>query len=476
MKKILRKEIIFYLAVIGVFLCIVAPNLFSDGMFMDGLFYATISRNMAEGLGSFWYPHLSQTLFPQFHEHPPLALGLQSLWFMVFGDSIYVERFYSLSTFVVTGLLIVLIWKELTDEIKTGWIPLLFWITVPAVSWACANNILENTLSIFICLPVYFYLKSHKKHRYFYLLLSGMALALGLLTKGFVALFPWSLPFWFWALRVNRNFWSMLRDILLLLIFTVLPVILLFYLSESAADSLVKYFNIQVIHSLQNVQTVDTRFAIIGIFLIKIIPPLVTGGLLIMISEKNQSDLALLKSRGRYSLIFLFLCLSGVLPIMISLKQRGFYILAVYPFFALSIAYFLYPLFKRKLEKFKEGTRGFKIFSLFSCLILAAGILLSILQVNRTGRDKNKLHDIHLIIEKVGRDEVINMCHDLHTDWSLRGYFARYANISLDYSYETEHPYFIVKGVCDFKELEAKYSKMDLPLTEYTLYQKKFSP
>lgn len=125
----------FYLFVGFLFLGIVSIDLFSDGMFVDGLLYADISRNMAEGLGSFWKPHFTEVIYPEFYEHPPLALGLQSIFFYVFGDSIYVERIYSLSTYIIVGYLIALIWKKLTGEKKTGWIPIFLWIITGGIAW-----------------------------------------------------------------------------------------------------------------------------------------------------------------------------------------------------------------------------------------------------------------------------------------------------------------------------------------------------
>ena len=47
-----------------------------------------------------------------------------------------------------------LIWKEINKQeiMYLSWVPLLYWIIVPLNSWACANNILENTMNIFVCL------------------------------------------------------------------------------------------------------------------------------------------------------------------------------------------------------------------------------------------------------------------------------------------------------------------------------------
>ncbi|HPB58126.1 MAG TPA: hypothetical protein PLL49_06435, partial [Bacteroidales bacterium] len=94
----------FYLSVFGILLLIISPAMLSDGMFLDGLLYATISRNLANGIGDFWHPHLTKTLSPVFVGHPPLVFGLQSLFFKILGDNIYVERLYSFLTYVVTGI------------------------------------------------------------------------------------------------------------------------------------------------------------------------------------------------------------------------------------------------------------------------------------------------------------------------------------------------------------------------------------
>ena len=160
------------------FLGIVSVELFSDGMFMDGLLYADISRNLAAGLGSFWKPHLTQTLFNEFYEHPPLAFGLQSLFFSLLGDSIYVERLYSFLTYLIVGYLIVVIWSKFTGEKRTGWMPLFLWITTSGVAWAAANNMLENTMTVFVCCAVVFYLSSLTEKRFLWMALAGISLSL----------------------------------------------------------------------------------------------------------------------------------------------------------------------------------------------------------------------------------------------------------------------------------------------------------
>ena len=184
---------------------IICHSWLSDGMFMDGTIYAVLSRSMANGTGSFWHPHFSDTLFPVFVEHPPLAFGIEGILFRLFGDNRFVERFYSLFTIFLTAIIIVAIWKQLLKKSSTAWLPLLFWITMPTVNWISVNHMLENTLAVFLCLSVLFYIKSLHSNRILYLILSGTMISLGFLTKGFVTFTPLSLPFFYWLfLRKNR--------------------------------------------------------------------------------------------------------------------------------------------------------------------------------------------------------------------------------------------------------------------------------
>ena len=137
---------------------IVFKDIFSNGMFLDGLIYSTVSRNMADGLGTFWNPHFTSTLLSDFHEHPPLAFGIQSIFFTILGESRYVDKLYSVITVVISGYVILKIWKTL--GYKNGWFPMLIWLVTPTVFWASYNNLLENTLTIFTSLSILFYLKN----------------------------------------------------------------------------------------------------------------------------------------------------------------------------------------------------------------------------------------------------------------------------------------------------------------------------
>lgn len=469
------KHTISYIFVIALFLGITAPDLYSDGMFFDGLQYAAISNNMAQGLGSFWKPHLSYGLFPEFYEHPPLAFGLQSIWFRIFGDSFLVERFYSLSTFILVGAIIVLIWKELTNTFKTGWIPLLFWVTVSIVLWACPSNMLENTMAVFVCLSVLFYLKNRKNHPLLMVVFSGLALSLAVLTKGFIALYIWVIPFFDWIINRSESFMKMSLKTVIIVLSTVFPLALLFIFSPEASENMVNYFNLQVVDSLQNVATVNSRFAIIGYFFQHIIAPLLIALFIIVVHMKKKRSLRILYRNSKTSLLFMLIVFSGILPIMISMKQSGFYILTVYPFFAISVGYLLLPLIEELTSEIKEKPFKLITFIAYSMISISLGLsVFYIISPDRIRRDKNKILDCYEVIDEIGTHQIVNLCPSMYTDWSLHGYYARYGNISLDVNINREHEYYLTKDTCENFSHD-KYKEVEIKLIEYSLFERNTS-
>jgi len=86
---------IFSLFTLAVFIGLLLPVLLKDGMFLDGVTYSCISKNLANNIGELWKPHYTKTLYPAFYEHPPLVFGIQScfldLWVMVYIPKEYIR-------------------------------------------------------------------------------------------------------------------------------------------------------------------------------------------------------------------------------------------------------------------------------------------------------------------------------------------------------------------------------------------------
>ena len=461
----------FYLFAAGVFLIIVYQDLLSNGMFLDGLIYSTVSKNLADGIGTFWNPHFTATCLPEFHEHPPLAFGIQSLFYRLLGGSRFIDKFYSIVTVLIVGYIILKIWKTL--GYKHGWLPLFIWILTPTVFWASYNNLLENTLTIFTTLSMLFYLKNQENKNVFFILHSGFMLSLGFLTKGFVAFFPWTFPFLLWLIIRQKSFGKMIIDSIGIFVFTLIPLLLLILLFPVARISLHKYIDNQVIESLRNAVTVDSRFDIVKRLFSELAPAAGLCILLLVWSRIRKYPTILVKENSKKALVFVLLGLTGVLPIMLSMKQSGFYIIPAYPFFALGTGILMYPLIGSLINKINYDSRGFLFFKWFGYGLFFGGIILSIYFSDHYSRDKDKIKDIYTILPEIPHGTIINITPDVYSDWSLHAYFGRFKNISLDPDSTNKREYLLIKNEYYSDTLNTNYKISELNTIVYQLFKKK---
>jgi 4-amino-4-deoxy-L-arabinose transferase-like glycosyltransferase len=331
------KNLPFYAFIIAFFIIMIGPYLLSHGMFMDGIMYATISNNLANGIGTMSDLAFTDTSLSHFREHPPLAFWIQSLCYKLFGNSFIIEKVYSALTYVITGIIIRKIWIRVSDDKSLAWLPLLFWISIPIITQAARNNLLENTMMIFTTSALYFLSKDKLQASVSSLALAGFMIYLGFMTKGFVALFLWSYPFWVYILKYNTSFKQFAKNTIALVGFTCIPFAVISLVYPSSFNYLLDYFNIQVSNSLQNVQTVESRFWIISKLIKELITPSILVILILLLSRGSKVK-QVNGSDKKIALIFFLVGLSGVLPIIISLKQSGFYSVPAYAIIAISVA------------------------------------------------------------------------------------------------------------------------------------------
>lgn len=460
-----------YLLVISLFIFLTAPALFTEGMVMDGVLYASISRNMAEGLGSFWKPYLSEGLFPVFYEHPPLALGMQSLGFRIFGDSIFVERFYSLLTYFLLGGIMVALWVQFTQQRKTGWIPLLFFVSMFKIPWACANNMLENTMSVFIGLSVLFYLWGFNRRKYFLVIVSGVFLFLATLTKGLVGLYVWGFPFLIWLFNRKYSFQKIVLHTATLVFFTGLPILLLIVFWPDAANFFTHYFEGQVMGSLKNSVTVEHRYFIIQAVVYHTLPIVFIVFVLFLVSWFLKIKIRVSHNHVNSAFSLFLLALCGILPITLSMKQSGHYAITVYPYIAIAVGLIIHVLWDELIVKYKFLTH--KSVTFLAYILFALSIVFSVNQVGKPGYQNKIVTDCKEIVAKIGPRQTIGICPQMYGDWFLHGYFARYGNISLDARTAKQHEYVLMDSKCSNTFLNSNYQEVELNSDEYQLFQKR---
>lgn len=465
---------LFVAGLFGLFAC---NNLLTRGMFMDGLIYTSVASNMAEGVGSFWHPVYTATQFPDFYEHPTLMMWLLGLWFKLFGSSMMAAKGYSVVVLLLTAALIVTIWRRLVcpmnsspithhPSLKYVWLPLLMLTLIPDVALAAHNNYLESTMTVFVLAAVWLVLRGTTTHHSSFIihhLLAGLMLALAALTKGPTGLFPLALPLLLWLFGERKGFGHVAGGTLAMVAGLVVPLALLWFCVPDAQEFLRKYFENQVIGGSQVLVTertyiVKTLFSHTAVVLVVAVAAALFG-----ILDKKAPWRPTGDSWRRFGLMFA-LALCGTLPMMVSTKQRAFYLLTVFPFVALAVAALIEPLV-RHLERRVESGKWRTVLSVATMAVLLAAVVANALHYGKPGRDKVLIADMDVIAPVLQEGETVTITPDLASANSLHGYWYFYHHVTLDANARHRHL------LTTTPLTDSAYRELPLPTAEYKLYE-----
>jgi hypothetical protein len=283
------------------------------------------------------------------------------------------------------------------------------------------------------------------------------------LTKGPVSLFLLATPFVFKFVYKSPDTRKFLLCTGIYMVLLMVISAAIWYLVPGAAENLQKYWVSQVVASLQGGKeiTVSSRLSI----LYRLLQELIIPGLLVFfvfLTTKQTQRKRLFSSQNFQ--FFLLIGLAASLPLAISLKQRGFYLVPSFAFYSLSIGFVLAPVIERLVMKTSQQI--LIIFQIINLLLLAIIIAYCIARYGNPGRDVEMLTDIEAISKIVPSGSVISTTNDLSTNWGLVAYFARCNNISLDN--RNEHNYLLLphSDTDSIKELPCIYKGHN-----YNLYQ-----
>ncbi|WP_172603881.1 ArnT family glycosyltransferase [Fluviispira sanaruensis] len=434
MKKFLdKKYLLFSLPFLFLF-AVIFPKLLGHGMFLDGVLYAAIARNLSQNIGTFWEPHYAQTLYPSFFEHPALSIYIQSILFDIFGDTRWVEKGYTFVLSLLQLFLVIKIWKNISKEKELFWAPALIFIITPVVFWTMANNELENTLLVFTLSSTLFIIRGcrakHNIEAIFCGLISAVFIILAFLSKGVFALYPLVFPFFCYFFLENANKKKAIACQISLL-FSTLILFIPFILNESSYNFFKIYFEQQVYRSLSGHREVDNpHFEIFIVLLKEIIVPISLCFVIVAFSKSMK-----LFNFNRTTVLYFFMALAASLPLVISSKNHGWYLMISMPFYALAIA----SLFINYLIEFKDWcirTRGGSLF-LYSLVISLScvAIILSIRNYNRVLKNAQYHNDFTMQGKMLLENTVISFfpqwLRGKGETWMMLGNFARDYKISL---------------------------------------------
>lgn len=421
------------------------PRLLTQSMFFDGLIYASIARNLAGGDGSLWHLRFSETLFPDFAEHPPLGIWLQAAAFRVFGDTLAVEKSLALLQLALGGGLLFAIVKRLLrgrgDAHCIAILSLVLALVAGRLSWTFANNMLESTLTLFALVAVYLGIAAceaeSRGRRAGLAGMAGLCVAAALLAKGPVGLFPLAAIGLYWLVYRRPS----LPEALLLTAAMVAGLALVLFglwQIDAGRAYLSRYAEQQVFSSLSGARgETGGRLHAMKTLLRMLAYPLLLAALAVPLRRLARGRGRQVRPEDRAGKAGWFLLLVGLsasLPILASPRVWSFYFTPSLPFYGAAIAVWIAPAALGGLAALDARPLRLLRGGLLVVAVIAAGFGLS--RFGAPGEDAGLIEAAAAVAEAacpVGRPcaAVVSTCPVVWQDWQLHGYLQRHHRIAL---------------------------------------------
>ena len=463
------------LVTIGVFAALLLPALFMDGMFMDGVFYASISRNFAEGYGTLWDMRFSDTFFYSMHEQPPLMFVLEGALFRLFGNTIYTERIYCVLAAIANSIVLIQCWRiwrsSSPREPDTVWLPLFLWIIMPVTFYAFTNNLEECTMTFFVLLALRSILKALfvSPVRNLHWLMAGLWLLAAGLTKGIQGMFLLSAPFWAWVFLKNGTGLTLLKRSALIAAIPIVFVIIA-WITPVMHESFDAYFTSRFGKTFAGITANTTsRLHILFELLIDTLPVVAVVALLLFAGRKTPGLRTAFHQNTRMMFFLLACGFSGILPLMITLEQRGFYLVTALPIIAMACAIPVLPVAAR-LTHFLTTHKTVKVVvTAFGALVIAGSLVATFVLAGQPKRDADKIAALHEIAQLTGDHLTIRSTNALNADWGFLTYGQRYHYLSFTEQDRPELQWYITeKGFIP----EGNYQEVPLKTQVYSLFSR----
>lgn len=422
------------------------PRVVPQGMFVDGVLYASISRNLAEGRGSWWLPYFSISYWIEgvprnyYYENPPLLFWMQSVFFRVLGDHWWVEKLYAFVLLLFNFFLITRIWKTVLKSIhgehSLQWLPVLFFYLIPIVFWGSAYNLMDSQLLTFCLLATWTLLSGLVKQsqRTLNYALAVLFIFLGILTKGPVAVYPVALPFFYFIVFNRIQWWKGAIHSLILFSTVLLMFTLFLFLNSAALNFFKEYWNQRLSFAIMGGRTEGVRHGLGRLYVLWILlrenSMLISLTLVVLLlSYIKRIPIVSSRPEKKWALVFLFLALAGTAPLVLSTRQAGMYLIPSLVMFAIAAALFQYDLVKQLLLKISARTTML-ISTLMMVGIISVSIYASII-FGTPSRDEGLIEDIHAIKPMIPKSNSIVLADATVCSSSINTYLQRYLKLEL---------------------------------------------
>jgi hypothetical protein len=163
--------------------------------------------------------------------------------------------------------------------------------------------------------------------------------------------------------------------------------------------------------------------------------------------------------------------LAGILPLMLTMVQKSFYMVAALPVLSVALALWSAPAMRSITEAWEGRMAWVRGLRMAGATLSAVSILAAVLLFGRPSRDADLRRDVDRIGATVPRGALVGADAALWERWNLQAYLMRRHMISIDVQEPARAWYLAPAG--GLPPDTAAYEPLDLGLSELALWQRK---
>lgn len=465
-----RKNLPFIFLSVALLTVVLIPFVM-HGLARDGRLYSCFALDMAKQRSSIWQPLSSvwpiafldtPVLTPlMFHEHPPFAFYMQSLFIQWFGDGVFVDKLYFFVMAMGSLCVVILFWcqRHRAGALPLIWIPIFSWVCIVGNYLPSWEGGIESTLVVLTTMACFFMLQGclHPQgfKRFFWLLLGSLCVLAGFLTKGLQALFPVILPLLYTStisskMSIKQGLQlSMMICCLIVCLFSILvyvePVILeniLAYLHQQVFGTFNGQYgsNVKVPRILNIVWLISKNLFFIIAFTVAAV-----GRVSWVYTPRHRVKQMLLTLKNTPWMYFFFLlALAASLPVGLSPRQSSRYLTQSFPFWTLFFTEILTPHFQAYTATISLHAMRYKYALQIGAWCLVAALLGSIYCTGGIYRSASLINDLFLLQKLIPPGTTLSMHQQFLSDAIHRDFIPilyRYHQVQVSFS--QDHDYYI---------------------------------
>jgi hypothetical protein len=145
--------------------------------------------------------------------------------------------------------------------------------------------------------------------------------------------------------------------------------------------------------------------------------------------------------RWRWASVFLLLALAGSLPVILSTKIAGHYLVPSIPFYALGFATLSLPSAEPLYRRYSDRRWATTGMASAGAILLLLALVVPLLSIRIEPRDVQWIAEYERVGTHLTPRTTISSCPAVSGDWGLHAYMQRFFRVSVDI--ERRHPYYL---------------------------------